>query len=277
MTVDRYLEGRTAWVTAGASGIGRACALALAERGADVAIGSLLADADWPEIGVTYRPTTDELEGAARELASHGVRTYAAPLDVSSTESVDGFHQAVMETFGSVDILVNAAAAGAAQRLTEHDDENWALSLDVCLGGAYRTVKRCLPGMMERGWGRIVNIASTAANVGDPDQPAYCSAKSGLLGLTRSAALEGGPHGVSCNAINPGEVETPDELMRFALRQADDPSLSIDDARSKWVESNPQRRMIQAAEIGALAAYLCTDLAFGISAQDITVSGGALW
>jgi NAD(P)-dependent dehydrogenase (short-subunit alcohol dehydrogenase family) len=277
MTTDRYLDGRTAWVTAGASGIGRACALALANRGANVAIGSLLADADWPAIGVTYRPSTEELQGVARELESNDVQCYAAPLDVSSPDSVRGFHQAATETLGQIDILVNAAAAGAAQRISKHDDENWALSLDVCLSGAYRTIKRCLPGMMERGWGRIVNIASTAANVGDPDQPAYCSAKSGLLGLTRSVALEGGPHGVSCNAINPGEVETPDEEMRYRLAHGENPSRTYEDARREWSEGHPQRRMIRAEEIGALAAFLCTDLAFGISAQDITVSGGALW
>lgn len=277
MKTDRYLEGRVAWVTAGASGIGRACALALAQRGSDVAIGSLLADAEWPAVGVTYRPTPDELHGVANEIDSHGVKSYAAPLDVSSTDSVASFYAAARNTLGEIDILVNAAAAGAAQRMSEHDDANWELSLDVCLGGAYRTTKRCLPVMMERGWGRIVNIASTAASVGDRNQPAYCSAKSGLLGLTRSVALEGGSRGVSCNAISPGEVDTPNERMTFQLAHGGKPKISYEDSIRRWSEGNPQHRMIRAEEIGALAAFLCSELAFGISAQDITVSGGALY
>lgn len=274
--LDRYLIGKTAWVTAGGSGLGRACAVALAERGANVAIGSLLADAEWPEIGITFRPSAAELHQAAAEIEALDVKCYAAGLDVTSPESVSTFYEAATAALGNVDILVNAAAAGAEQTILEHDDENWVLSIDVCLTGAYRTIKRCLPGMIDRGWGRIVNIASTAANVGAPNQPAYCAAKSGLLGLTRAVALEGAAHGVSCNAINPGEVETPDARMRLDLAQAQGSSQTLEGYRQRWEQSTPQRRMIRAEEIGAVAAFLCTDLAFGITAQDITVSGGAL-
>ena len=136
--------------------------------------------------------------------------------------------------------------------------------------------KLALPGMIERGWGRIVNIASTAGNIGEPINGAYCASKAGILGLTRCVALEGAPHGVTCNAINPGYVETG--MMRAALgTQAERDGRSVDDLLAEIVASYPQKRTIPPGEIAALAAFLCRDDARGINMSDIDVAGGSIW
>jgi len=276
---ERYLAGRAAWVTGGVTGMGRAIALALAEAGADVAIGSLVE----PAPGVVlpgqnvYLPRLEEMVRTRNEIAGHGVRVLARPLDVCSNDSVDAFHAAALEALGKIDILVNAAGSSTRHVMVDHPDELWQRMLETNLTGAYRTIKRCLGPMIERKWGRIINIASTAATIGYVAHAAYCASKSGLLGLTRCVALEGAPHGVSCNAISPGWVDTPQG--RGGVRQQmrlegfdDEPAY-----RARIVETIPQKRFIQPSEIGALAAFLCRDEAFGITMQDLTLAAGSVW
>jgi 3-hydroxybutyrate dehydrogenase len=276
---DRHLAGRGAWVTGGATGMGRAIALALAEAGADVAIGSLVETA---RSGVVpgqnvYTPSLDEMAAARDALAAHGVRVVALPLDVCSNESVDAFHDAAVQAFGRIDVLVNAAGSSTRHVMVDHPDALWQRMLETNLTGAYRTIKRCMAGMIERKWGRIINIASTAASVGYVAHSAYCASKSGLLGLTRCVALEGAPHGISCNAISPGWVDTPQGrggvLQQMRIEGFDDER----QFRARIVESIPQKRFIQPSEIGAVAAFLCRDEAFAITMQDLTVSAGTLW
>lgn len=277
---ENYLEGRAAWVTGGASGMGRAIALELAEAGADVAIGSLMdsAHANVVTRQRVYLVSEDELERTRAEIEARGVCAMARPLDVCSNESVKGFYDGVAEAFGKVDILVNAAGTFGVHLIVDHPDALWERTIDINLNGPYRTTKFCLPGMIERKWGRIVNIASTAANVGADDHGAYCAAKSGLLGLTRCVALEGAPHGVSCNAINPGFVATPMNYVRMIEKiEAEGVDMTVDEYRQKLAEDYPQKRLVTAEEIGALAAFLCRDEAFGITGQDVTVAAGSLW
>ena len=277
---DQYLQGRVAWVTGGASGMGRAIALALAEAGADVAIGSLMEserDLVVPHQTV-YLLSENELEATGAEIASRGAGVLARPLDVCSNVSVSGFYEAVVETFGKVDILVNAAGSSARHHMVGHPDGLWQRIIDINLSGPYRTVRLCLPGMIERGWGRVVNLASTAANVGAEAHGAYCASKSGLLGLTRCIALEGAAHGVSCNAINPSFVATPQNQIGMVQQmKIDGVAMSVEDYRVRVAEGIPQKRWVDAAEIGALAAFLCRDEAFGITMGDLTVSAGSLW
>jgi NAD(P)-dependent dehydrogenase (short-subunit alcohol dehydrogenase family) len=275
---DRYLAGRAAMVTGGGSGQGRAIALALARAGADVAIGSLTKGAALTERADTYLPPADELERVRREIEGTGVKAIARPLDVRSNESVQAFFDAAVAAFGKVDILANAAGISVEQPVSGHPDELWHLVLDVNLGGYYRTIKRALPGMVERRWGRIVNIASTSASVGAKDNAAYCASKSGILGLTRCVALEGAPHGVSCNAISPGFVETGMMWKALSSMVAAEGRRRTPEQYLAEVKANyPQRRIIDPAEIGALAAFLCRDEAFGITGEDITLAAGALW
>jgi NAD(P)-dependent dehydrogenase (short-subunit alcohol dehydrogenase family) len=216
---DRFLAGRAAWVTGGVTGIGRATALALAAAGANVAIGSLPAEAP---LGESYasRPEQDETAAVARALEAHGVGVLARPFDLRDDASVAAFHAAAEAALGPIDILVNAAGVCAQQSMLEADDATWATVIDIDLNGCYRTIRRCFAGMVDRGWGRIVNIGSTAANVGFARHAAYCAAKHALVGLTRCVALEGAAHGVTCNIINPGSVATGLTRLGSARRAA---------------------------------------------------------
>ena len=277
---DRFLEGRTAMVTGGASGMGRAMALAFAGAGADVAIGSLLSDRSGTvaEGEIAYLPEQGELDATAGDIEAHGgARAMAMGLDVTSMESVAMFFDVTVGAFGKVDILANAAGITAEQTIVGHTDALWDKVLDVNLNGAYRAIKLCLPGMIERGWGRIVNIASTAASVGAPTSGAYCASKAGVVGLSRCVALEGAAHGVTCNTISPTWVETgfgKDWMSDIAETQEGRSGAAyIADVKA----ANPQGRLVQPSEVGALALYLCREEAIGVTMQDLTISAGSLW
>jgi NAD(P)-dependent dehydrogenase (short-subunit alcohol dehydrogenase family) len=274
---ERFLDGRIAWVTGGATGMGRAIATALSGAGACVAIGSLAAGKETGGDSYAHQPSESEVDEAVASIASAGGKARAFDLDLRDEASVEAFHQKTVEAFGPVDILVNAAGVSAQSLIADGDDATWYNVIDINLNGAYRTTKRVLPGMIERGWGRIVNIASTAANVGFPRNGAYCASKSGLLGLTRCVALEGAPHGVTCNAINPGSVGTGMMRKGSERRVKLGQGASIEENFALIAEDMPQKRLITVEEIAAMALYLCRDEARGLTMEDIDVSGGALW
>jgi len=278
---DRFLAGRVAWVTGGASGMGRATALALARAGADVAIGSLVAsqrDAAVLPDQNCHTPNDDALAATKTEIEAEGVRALALPLDVCSNESIEASYLTIREMLGEVDVLINAAGSSARKYMADHPDELWQRMLDINLTGPYRTIKLCLPGMISRRWGRIVNFASTAANIGYPMHGAYCASKSGLLGLTRCVALEGAPYGVTCNAINPGFVDTESNYsasrMEIEIAGLD---TSVEAYRAQIAEGLPQKRYLQPEEVATLAAFLCRPEALGIEGQDITIAMGSQW
>ena len=161
----RFLAGRAAWVTGGATGIGRAVALALAGAGAAIAIGSL---PDSAGIGAAYttRPPESEMQKSRAEIEAVGVRCFLSPFDLRSDDSLEGFHRAAVAALGPISILVNAAGVCAQELMTEARDETWHTVLDINLTGAYRTTRRCLPAMLAAGWGRIIIIGSTASSIG---------------------------------------------------------------------------------------------------------------
>lgn len=274
---NKFLSGRAAMVTGGASGMGRAMALAFADAGADVAIGSLLAGGSKVTGELVNMPGAEELESTREELLAKGVRAIGVSLDVTSTESVQAFYDATQQAFGKVDILANAAGITAEHEICGHSDALWDKVVDVNLNGTYRAIKLCLPGMIERKWGRIINIASTAASVGAATSGAYCASKAGVVGLSRCVALEGAPHGVTCNAISPTWVETTFGKEWMANIAEEQESRTGDAYIADVKEANPQGRLVQPSEIGALAAFLCRDEALGITMQDLTVSAGSLW
>jgi 3-hydroxybutyrate dehydrogenase len=277
---ERHLSGRTAWVTGGASGMGQATALRLAKAGANVAIGSLVES----QRGVALKdqnvhtPADESLVETTAAIEAHGVSAFAMPLDVCSDRSVQACFDAIVARFGKIDILINAAGSSARKLMLDHPDDIWQRIIDTNLNGPYRTTRRCFPGMVERRWGRIVNFASTAANIGYVRHGAYCASKAGLLGLTRCVALEGAPFGVSCNAINPGWVAT--ESNYSACQQEIEIAgldISVEEYRARVADGLPQKRFLDPDEVAALAAFLCRDEAFGINAEDLTIAMGSSW
>jgi len=275
---DRDFSGRAAWVTGGASGVGRACAVALAKAGADIAIGSLLAGHEKHVVPqqFVYLPSDSELDDARIELETFGTRVHAAPLDVTSDESVENFFRSVTSILGKIDILVNAAGSWGDQSMINHPDEFWHRTIDVNLNGPYRTIKRVLPGMVERGWGRIINIGSTAATEGEKSNAAYCAAKHGLLGLTRCVALEAAPYGVTCNAVSPGHLITTATRQSIG-REMERTGLTFDDVLARRETKLVQQRLIEPQEIAATVAFLCSEGAKSFTMENLRQSGGMLW
>ena len=255
------VSNKTAVVTGGLAGIGLAISQALLAAGVQVAIG-------------TRRGGGAEAQARARQDLGDGVRVY--PLDVRDEASVAGFHDKVTQDLGEIDILVNSAGITVHQTVSGHSLSTWRDVLDTNLTGPFLTMRACLPGMKARGWGRIVNIASTAATTAVADHPAYCASKAGLLGLSRAAALEGAPHGVSCVTVSPTWVET-DMLRESAATMARNNGRSFADEMAALAAANPQNRLVQPQEIGALVAFLCSDAAPALTMEDISVNAGAHW
>ena len=272
------LDGRSALITGGLTGQGLAIALALANEGANIAVGSYVSSvADRPGDAAAY-PDPAEIAEVRGRLEALGGKVFAGHLDVRDNAAIDAFVAAAESQCGPADILVNAAGTTAEQPVCGHSDELWLKIIDTNLNGAFRMARKLLPGMIERKWGRVINVGSTAATVGWKDNPAYCASKSGLLGLTRCVALEGAPHGVTCVMISPTWVET--ELMRRNVSQVvarEGKGRSVAEAMQEIAEQNPQQRIIQPGEIAALAAFLCRDEAKGITMENIQITGGALW
>ena len=275
---DRFLEGRCVAVTGGLSGQGLAIADLLARHGAAVATGSLVGSGQPGHVDAAYYPAPAEVEAVARRLGAHGVPVHVGNLDVRSQTSINRFMDAASGLTGSIDILVNSAGTTAEHPVIDHDDALWQLIIDVNLSGPFRMTRSCLPGMISKGWGRIIMIGSTAATVGWRDNPAYCSSKSGLLGLTRCVALEGASAGVTCNMISPTWVET--ELMRRNIEQVAErceQEISASELAMRVAADNPQGRHIQPDEVAGMALYLCREDARGITGENIRITGGANW
>ena len=280
---DKALKGKVAWITGGATGMGRAAALRLAGSGVAIAIGSLTEDlrANLPsDRQMAHTPALDVLEGAAAELRSCGVEVLALPLDITDDASLRRSYDGITTQLGPVDILINAAGNSGRHTMVDHPDALWHAMLDVNLTGSYRTTKLCLPGMIERGWGRIVNFSSTAGLVGAELHAAYCAAKTGLLGLTRCVALEGAPHGVTCNAVCPGWVAS-DQNYLGCMQEMEMTGIkdkTVEEFRQmmaeKWV---PQNRFLEPDEAGALVEFICGEDARGITGEALRISAGSLW
>jgi len=240
-------------ITGGGSGIGASCAQALARAGARITLmGRDLA----------------RLEAQRDAMRAHR--------DVACV-SVDVTNEAaVAEAFsrvGAVDILVNNAGHAQAAPFTHTDAALWQRMLDVNLTGVFLCTRAVLPSMLERGYGRIVNVASTAGQVGYAYVAAYCAAKHGVIGLTRALALEVATKGVTVNAVCPGYTET--ELLRASLDQImSKTSRSEQDARDALVRHNPQRRFVQPEEVANAVLWLCAPGSDAMNGQSISVSGG---
>jgi 3-hydroxybutyrate dehydrogenase len=255
------LDNRVALITGGGRGIGRAVAFAFAREGASVAV---------------VARTSEEVARVAEEVhAECGVRTMHATCDVADRESVALTFSDVEERLGSIDILVNNAGIAESAPLVKTSDELWQRHLAINLTGTFYFTRDALPSMVERGWGRIINVASVAGKTGAPYIAAYSASKHGVLGLTRSVALEVATKGVTVNAICPGYVET-DMTARAVVQITARTGRSAEEAVEALKRMSPQNRLVTPEEVAALALLLASDDARGITGQAINVDGGTV-
>jgi len=250
------IEGRVALVTGGGRGIGRSIALALARAGAHVAVAAR---------------TVPEIEAVAAEVKALGRRTFFFPLDVADRAMLAAAPRQVAEALGPVEILVNNAGLHASAPVQELDASSWDAILAVNLTGPAMLTRACLPHMYERGWGRVVNVASVAGRIGLRYGSAYSASKHGLIGFTRSLALEGARKGVTANAICPSWTETrmmDDAVASLALHT----QRTEAEARQAILRANPMGRAALPDEVADIAVMLARSPI--MTGQAIDVDGG---
>jgi NAD(P)-dependent dehydrogenase (short-subunit alcohol dehydrogenase family) len=239
---------KTAVVTGGASGIGLAIARRLAADGYNVA-------------ALDRNPAADGPDGVG------GFGGFGVVADVTDRSAVDAALAAVRERFGPVTILVNAAGVDGFKRFTDLTFEAWSRVIDVNLNGVFHCTQAVLPGMIEAGWGRIVNISSSSAQSGQQFMTHYVAAKSAVNGLTKALALEFGPYGITVNAVPPGFVDTP------LLRKAESRGL-LGGTVEEHIARTPVRRVGRPEDIAAACAFLVSEEAGYITGQILGVNGG---
>jgi NAD(P)-dependent dehydrogenase (short-subunit alcohol dehydrogenase family) len=257
------LEGRIAAVTGAGRGIGRAIARAFAREGAHLALCSR---------------TAAEVNRVAEEIRREfRVNVLDDVCDVSDPADVREFFLAAYDGLGgrAPDILVNNAGVAESAPVTKTDDELWNRHLAVNLSGTFYCTRAALPAMIERGWGRVINVASIAGKTGAPYIAAYSASKHGVVGLTRSVALEVAHKGVTVNAVCPGYVDT--EMTTRAVEQIEAKTgRTAEDALAAITSMSPQRRLITPEEVAAVALLLASEEGRGITGQAINVDGGSV-
>ena len=245
--MSKDLDGRTAMVTGGGGGIGRACVRALAEAGAKVHV----VDRDAP---------------AAEEIAAE-VDGWAHVADLADPAAIDALPE-------QVDILVNNAGLQHVAPLHQFPPEKFALLQQVMVTAPFLLIRRCLPHMYARGWGRIVNISSAHGLRASPNKAAYVAAKHALEGLSKVAALEGAPHGVTSNCVNPGYVRTPlvaNQIAAQAAIHGIDEDLVVERV---LLDRSAIKRLIEPEAVAALVLWLCGEHASALTGAALPIDGG---
>ncbi|MDE3087880.1 MAG: SDR family oxidoreductase [Chloroflexota bacterium] len=245
------LNNKIALITGGGRGLGRAIALAFADSGAHIAVAS------------RTRETLDEVAAAVR---AKGRRALAVEVDVADSASVAQMIDATRKEFGRIDILVNSAGVGWAERLDLMSDATWKWIIDTNLTGTFYCCREALRGMIEQKSGSIINLASVAGVKGPPGLGAYAASKGGVIALTKVLALENTRHNVRVNAIAPGYFRT--DMNAAAL---DDPEIG-----PKMIKRIPMRRAGKPEEIGPLAVFLASDDASFVTGEIYFISGGEM-
>jgi 3-hydroxybutyrate dehydrogenase len=250
------LSGKHAFITGGGRGIGAACAQALRQRGASITIGGR------------------DLETLAATAALLGLPPGAIQhIDVTDEQSVQTAMAAAAGLFGPIAILVNNAGQARPAPFLKTSSEHFQQMLDVNLTGAFHCTQAVLPQMLLSGWGRIVNVASTAGLKGYQYVSAYVAAKHGLIGLTRALALELATKGITVNAVCPGYTET--DIVRDAIANiVQKTGRTAQQARAELAAANPQQQLIQVEQVASTVAWLCLPESSAMNGQSIAVAGG---
>jgi NAD(P)-dependent dehydrogenase (short-subunit alcohol dehydrogenase family) len=241
------LEGKVVLITGAARGIGRAAALVLAEEGATVGVADIAPD----------------VEATAQAIVHLGRRSACAVFDIADPAAVHAGVERIRAQLGPIDVLVNdAAIVTNIAPLSRMTHDAWNREVAVNLSGAFNMIKAVIDSMLERRWGRIINVSSVAATGGLHNQAGYAATKAGLLGLTQTVTLEYARHGITCNAILPGLIAT--ELAQQMPAEI----------RERAVAITPARRLGQMREVGQLIAFLASDGAGFINGATIHIDGG---
>ena len=242
------IKGKTALVTGSSRGIGRACALELAREGAVVA--------------VNYIKNKDKARETVSMIDELGGEAVVIPADVASFEEVEKMKIKIHEFVGPVDILVNNAGIHQHLKSWELSSKDWDRVIGVNLGGVFNCSKAFAPDMMERKWGRIVNISSVIAYLGTDHEVHYAASKGGVLSATKSLALELAPHGITVNAVSPGYIET--DMTKF----------ENEEEKKDYLGKIPLARLGQPEDIAHAVIFLCSNASTYITGENINVNGG---
>jgi 2-hydroxycyclohexanecarboxyl-CoA dehydrogenase len=248
------MTNRVALVTGGAQGIGRGIAEQLGTDGFRVGVADLNLDA---------------ADDATAAINSAGGQAVAVQIDVTDTASVQAAVKAVTEDYGPIEVLVNNAGFDDFMKFLDTTEDFWDRILEVNFKGALRVIQATAPGMVDGGWGRIVNIGSDAGRVGSSLEAVYSGAKGGIIAFTKTLARELATTGVTANTVCPGPTDTP-ALRKFAANSGDDAEKVI----AGMTRAVPMRRLAQPADIAAAVAYFVSDGAGYVTGQTLSVSGG---
>ncbi len=255
------LQAKVALVTGSTSGIGLAVAEALAASGCHLMLNGF--------------GDSDEIEQLRQRLTStYAIKVCYSPADVSSPDEIAGMLRDAQEQLGGIDILVNNAGVQHVAPVTEFPPEQWDRIIAINLSSAFHTIQGTLPGMLKNGWGRIINVASIHGLVASPYKSAYVAAKHGVLGLTKTVALEVAKSGVTCNAICPGYVMTPlvqNQLADTARARGITEQQVMDEV---LLGTQPTGRFTDAADIAAMAVFLCGPASGNVTGSVQVMDGG---
>jgi 3-hydroxybutyrate dehydrogenase len=255
------LRGRKAVITGSTSGIGLAFAEKLASMGVDITMNGF--------------GDKDEIEdNRARIAGEHGVDVRYDGADMTKPEEIRALIQGAEAAHGRVDILVNNAGIQKVGPIDEYDDDTWDKIIAVNLTSNYHSIKAALPGMKKRGFGRIINVASAHGLIASPFKAAYIAAKHGVVGLTKTVALEAGEYGVTSNAICPGYTLTP--LVEAQLEDtAKARGMTTEEVKDKvMLKEQPTKKFITYENLSTLLVYLCSDAGSGSTGYPYAVDGG---
>lgn len=255
------LEGKNALITGSTSGIGLAIAKSLAAAGANVVLNGF-GDAN-------------EIEQTVERLKSdNNVQAHYDPADMRQPEQIASMISKAEHELGSIDILVNNAGIQFVAPVDEFPEDKWDAILAINLSSAFHTTKAVLPGMKERGWGRILNVASAHGLVASPFKSAYVTAKHGVVGLTKTVALEVAEQGITCNSICPGYVLTP--LVKSQIPDTAKARGISEEAvvRDVLLAAQATKEFVTTEQIGGLTVFLCSDSAASITGIALPIDGG---